>query len=621
MDTILENQGSLSELPGDVLNAIILFVHPIYIGRIWTCGCKRLNYTLSKRGGVSKFDWIASTLYKICWPVLVSHLDNLRHITIDIDRKYHYLADKDINLAFLPQSVVKLVLRFDLADECLLHALKGNISQFSHLQSLEVTNVDPRTAPILLSYLQKLPKIQSLSMESNETSALLDISPVPSTLIFFRPSHFLLTNLKGIRLPDSLTYLYSKFSSADALLSSLPPKLLVLRALTVNMKPLTTVQLKTLPQSITALTLASLMQNNEEVAQLSALPPGLLSLTIPEGGLNGTLTLQGIKALPRSLTALDVYILLISAAAAKELPPSIKLLGSRITVHHEAVPLLPRTLQTLKIGTATKAHFANLQHLPPRLTTLQSIGFSEMMAKELGRGLHTLNIGHEDGREILLYDSVIAALPGTLTKLSAWNVFLLESHESWGLLPRSLLDLHLAFFTVPFCDVDNPDFLNATAAKLLPPNLTSINLHNILLNDATWFANLPETLKSASLPIQRCLPDNFLTKIPCQTLQHLKLIAIGRYESPISLGMVIECLPRQLLSLTIEAQVRLSDISNDINITNLKNLPPTLTRIQLPPGPYKATLDKGFSIARIRFPFGLVMIPSSDFDLDYYYRH
>jgi hypothetical protein len=560
---------NLWDVAPEVLSWITEHVEAFDIGKLWSCGCKSLNWKLGKAGGVTTFTFSTTPIYRVIWPRSIVNFELLQSLTIH-NNVYHGKFPKiQPDIATIPRKLKKLRLQFDGDLDFLISSMANDPTLFQHLDELDIDASARRDFPWTLL---QLPSISSIEISS--VTDKISLSQLPTTLTQLRVRCKYIENPTE-HFPSSLTVLQLDLSIPHPnLFSTLPESLQKLYLTGDGVKTSLSEQDWTMiPRDLDSFTLETF---EVPIEKLYALPNTLKKLRF-----NGMRTrtiekaIEILKALPPSLEEIwGIYPGVITAEIAALLPRSSKQMLYE-EMSWDAIPLLPPGMGRVRVPATPVPSF--IKSLPPvegvavpRLTT--------ELAAIFPPGMNSLTIdAFTAPRE------AIALLPRGITFIIAMRDALFEDVESWKDLPPELKTMDVMPITIR-SDGENWIPVPPESSGWFPSTLAEITIGDLDITKSDWFSHFPPTLETLKVATKD-LPKKSLQKLSASGLRLLRVLEFKLRSIPRhGVAIFVRTMPRTLTGFSFQLTDD-RDVETDIANSDVMDLPVAITDLELPNTP------------------------------------
>jgi hypothetical protein len=582
IDKLTHPIGSLlashrSNFPVEVLICITTRLSGQDIVNLTICGEKTLLWKLKSGGGVRSFVWKAKTFAEAKWPSVMSQLHGLKHFEFIVKDSAIGKAVRPEDMLSVPRTVTSLSLDFKNDLAAFDAALSLQPGHFDNLKRLHITGNDVYnsfTAKIggklphgIEDLMLTLPIDQDdLYSDSNDTRLSITMLPPTITKLVININSF--DPLTGSKLPSTLTFLDASCAQTKSdWIRILPDGLLVCHVYFLENEESTAyLDWNNLPRSLISFAV-EIYPAKLKPHHVQALPPTLTRLRIKACN---KIDAELFSLLPQSITLLETRSLpKITAKVAQSLPRSLVHLFQ--TTEAEAIPLLPRTLKSVKVQNYARDLVVGL---PDGLTDLQLHHWPGSSFKDgsssLTTGLKyiTVDTSYFDG-------DMTEYFPRTLTALTIHPPVAETSLQSLSTLQLTRLTM-LEQFSLNYTLT-----LSRKSSSWLPRSLNSLALGPIT-QDPEWFAELPPYIVDLSIRTSSITKEDMedLTRA-CPCLKRLFLMI--ETSEPTALQCLLY-LPSSLRDVTIELKSRGGPMKAYGGAPNsyVTNLPRKLRRLQIP---------------------------------------
>jgi hypothetical protein len=566
----------MQELPCEILQPLTSSLAAFEIGRLWLCGCKRLNWKLSKGGALTSFKFFSNSYHPLSWPNLISQFERLENFSLTIHEYGAFYPAFELQLHKLPRNLKHIKLSCPLSSHFLHNAFTSDPDLFQSVESLTLSgkDFDSELPPCLY-----LPWTNLMSVNGGDYhnyKRQLVLSKIPKTITSLSVSASQLDFSEEGRFPDSLTTLLLELGSPCDILPCLPLTLTQLELTATNeTMPFEKLNWEQLPPALTLLTIETREFTKEHA---KALPRSLIKLSLV-GIVKRTLEIVKdlLPYLPSSITSLTgIWPSPICSELASILPRN---LIQRINddLEWDAVQYLPPGITSIRLRYETNTPPIIPGSFPPKLTSFSSEYLTDEIAAKLPSGLKSLSV---DMGEISLVSTKL--LPRQLSSIISMRRNGFETLECWKHLPPTMtsLDVIPISSSSSRTSYPNPTEAPLDSAGWLPRNLISVTLGPLIIANSTWFLHLPSKLTYIKIA---------LLAEPLGGLKHLyttctKLTTVEIRCSTVppreSWDHILQDMPKTLLSF-VWSQSNESRLAN-IPESALSKLPPAMTSLSLP---------------------------------------
>jgi hypothetical protein len=572
---------SLSFLPPETLNSIMELLTCFQIGRLLVSGCLMLSQKLMNGGGVKKLKF-RNWSYE--WPSIIGQLPRLEHLKFQI-YKYNPPTPELILKDLLKlRNLKSLTFLMNGIDNYLRSLLEKDPTILSSLQTLNLSGLSQQ-----YQFIEQLPNLTSLRLRSITSNP-------PSLSIRSLPPN--LTNLEATlsklviegdddRFPSSMTSVNVSLLEVCNIFALLPENLICLdmniRNTLANRRLVKVGEWTTLPRTLTRL---SIPCSSFGVAKAKMLPLCIQELRIVgKHDITEEECINVLELLPKTMREIHgIFPRIITARLASMLPRTLSQ-HIYIDVDWDAVHLLPSQMRTIYLFESGLPPV--IQGLPSGLDVFHVEFGSPSVYSCLPPNLRTFEL--QNGPMTL---EQVKSLPPSLLTLEIVDAapsLHFDTFECWKHLPRSLNTLNIApssfdeergaaAFDLPTWD----------CSSWLPPSLTCLNIGILNTPSSEWFSHLPATLEMINLSVVE-LPDMAMENMNRHLPALIDLEICWTSSQPHGgIGRYISKLPRGLLQCVLALvgnKPSNTDPDIEVNDEHLKNLPPLLERLTLPPSP------------------------------------